>query len=646
MPTVIVNYGETRSSTHEVEEGEYLFVNAGGAIMVPEAVAIDMEGGSAVIAGQVFGGTPIYITEGYSNVTVTPTGQVFGATVEPSSFSEPAIDGAGGMAQIELVNSGYIGVNNGTAIDLGNSFDRVSNYGIIQGYVDLGGGDDDFLVGGGEVRGIVFGGDGDDYLSIEHIDPGSSILRFYGDAGIDVLDVSEFASAVWIDLDYTGTNVWTRDDRDLSSGAWRQLADARLMETVVGSPLSDYLSGDNGNNSFFYIGGLDVVRGDGGTDTLAFPSVGVGVWVDLDFSGYEAWQLVQGEWRPIADVFSIENLTGSFFGDTLIGDNAHNVFDPFNGDDIVNGEGGNDRMIWSSDTSPGFDRFDGGSGTDVVDFSSKVNPVWVDLGASDGKEAWSRGFTLAVGDWIYEVDLANVEDVIGTAQGDYLRGDSAINWLQGGLGDDTLVYTAGGMDFLWGDGGTDTADFTQLGFGVWVSLQYSGFEAWRNGVNTALADLKDIETVSGSGYNDYLAGNTLNNILRGNYGNDTLSGGLGQDTLEGGAGADTFVYASLLEASNQMAFNGVNYIATGFDVLTDFVFGTDKIDLRAIPDANSTVTGNQDFVWSASGAAGTVTWGAIAGGYVGLLLYVDANAGADYLIYSANQITSGDVLLV
>jgi RTX calcium-binding nonapeptide repeat (4 copies) len=52
-------------------------------------------------------------------------------------------------------------------------------------------------------------------------------------------------------------------------------------------------------------------------------------------------------------------------------------------------------------------------------------------------------------------------------------------------------------------------------------------------------NLKGIETVSGSEYDDTLIGNSVVNTLIGNDGNDTLVGNAGDDFLNGGSGSDT-----------------------------------------------------------------------------------------------------------
>jgi uncharacterized protein len=73
-----------------------------------------------------------------------------------------------------------------------------------------------------------------------------------------------------------------------------------------------------------------------------------------------------------------------------------------------------------------------------------------------------------------------------------------------------------------------------------------------------LVGLTIVKTITGTAGRDALVGTP---------GDDVISGGEGADTLTGGAGRDVFVYASMRDAG---------------DVITDFLPGTDRIDLSAL----------------------------------------------------------------
>lgn len=636
MPNIQVSYGTTY--TNQAPGSSFdVNVDYGGSIYtMVNSPALLLAGFNNVrVAGSVSGvaAGAIQVTGDFVDIWVDATGTV-------STGGSYAIEATTGA--FSVTNNGFIGV---TALHLsallgGALEDEVFNAGIIQGNVDLKGGDDTFIANGGEVRGYVDGGAGNDLFQIRAINPSSAMLRLDGGANYDTLDLRWFGGAVWIDLDYNGAEVWTRDDQNLSSGNWRILADVTGFEALVGSANSDYLSGDANSNTFIWSSGLDTIAGDGGVDLLDFTQMPRALWIDLDYVGYEAWSIQNGVWVAIGEISGIENVTGTFYADTMIGDNGHNVFAPLGGNDIVSGEGGNDRMVY--DPTHGYggnDSFNGGVGADSIDFTNAW-PAWVDLTVS-GVNAW----VLDGATWRNAVSLTAVEDIIGSSFEDYLKGDAGNNWIQGGAGNDTLVYT-GGFDWFYGGADTDTATFASLAFGVWVALDYAGNEVWRNNVNTQLADLLDVENVTGTAFDDYLQGNAIVNTLVGGGGADILIGGFGPDTLTGGTGADTFRYAALIEASNPIIpLGGGLFAPSAYDAISDFQAGSDKIDIRAI-DASGTA-GHQPFVWANTGLAGTVNYGVVAGtSVVGLLFYVDGNAGPDFVIYSLNTINQADVLLV
>ncbi|MDX2212445.1 MAG: choice-of-anchor Q domain-containing protein [Oculatellaceae cyanobacterium bins.114] len=88
--------------------------------------------------------------------------------------------------------------------------------------------------------------------------------------------------------------------------------------------------------------------------------------------------------------------------------------------------------------------------------------------------------------------------------------------------------------------------------------------------NTGVTEIR----VSGGQGNDRLNGQNsgVTLALNGNGGDDRLIGGRANDTLTGGAGSDAFVFTS---------GRGFNRADFGIDTITDFVRGTDKIQLNS-----------------------------------------------------------------
>jgi serralysin len=360
-----------------------------------------------------------------------------------------------------------------------------------------------------------------------------------GQGGSDTVDFSRFASAVWVKLEYTGREVWTRDSANLDVGAWREIADLAGFEHVVGTSAADGLHGDGNDNRLDGAAGDDVLAGNGGNDSL---DGGAGTDTAV-FSNHRSSYTVTQSGTDIL-------ISGAGEGTDTIRDTVERFAfsnatltraQLLNGDiDVPGGTGGANVIVYTG----GFVSITGTAGVDTLDFSAFGAAVWVSL-TQNGIEGWTRDqATMDTGAWRPIAEVANVENLVGTAFSDYLQGNSGSN---------VLFYT-GGLDVLDGLGGVDTADFSRFGSAVWVSLGYGGREAWTRGTTSLdagtwreIADLAGIENVRGTDRADGLYGDGNANLLDGAAGDDVLSGGGGSDTLEGGAGTDTAVYTNEIE---------------------------------------------------------------------------------------------------
>ncbi len=85
------------------------------------------------------------------------------------------------------------------------------------------------------------------------------------------------------------------------------------------------------------------------------------------------------------------------------------------------------------------------------------------------------------------------------------------------------------------------------------------------------------QTIHGLGGNDTIIGGSAA---------DDIYGGAGNDTLTGGAGADIFHFL---------------YNNTGTDTITDFVSGTDKLDIAVLLDGYDADKSFSDFVTLSTG---------------------------------------------
>ncbi|TGQ63843.1 calcium-binding protein [bacterium M00.F.Ca.ET.162.01.1.1] len=137
-----------------------------------------------------------------------------------------------------------------------------------------------------------------------------------------------------------------------------------------------------------------------------------------------------------------------------------------------------------------------------------------------------------------------------------------------------------------------------------------------NGSANVLAGLDGNDTLNGVGGNDLLVGGSGNDTLDGGDGNDILVGGAGVDTMTGGIGADTFVIGAG-DSTPVIGGSGNAGTISGYDVIMDFVAGTDKLSLPGtlvaatggnVNGGNSTLTIGGDTVQSHSVTNGVASF--------------------------------------
>ncbi len=200
---------------------------------------------------------------------------------------------------------------------------------------------------------------------------------------------------------------------------------------------------------------------------------------------------------------------------------------------------------------------------------------------------------------------------------------------------------------IWDAGGRDTLDFSGWSSNSRIDLGPGAFsDGGGQTSNVQIAFGTIIENaIAGSG-NDSLTGNAVGNVLQGGGGSDTIRGGRGGDRTEGGAGADIFVFGAAADSRDLPArSDGRKAVA---DRITDFLSGTDKIDLSAI-DANRVTAGDQAFSWLGTGAFSGVAGqlrAEVLGGHVHIFGDTDGDLGADlHIIASGSQILASDFIL-
>lgn len=102
----------------------------------------------------------------------------------------------------------------------------------------------------------------------------------------------------------------------------------------------------------------------------------------------------------------------------------------------------------------------------------------------------------------------------------------------GGTGDDKFLLESSARN-IDGRGGSDTANFTNVFTGLTIDLTKEEFSGL-----LVDGDIKNVEHIIGTTYDDTIIGDVGANTLNGGSGVDTIRGGLGNDTILGGIGND------------------------------------------------------------------------------------------------------------
>lgn len=391
-----------------------------------------------------------------------------------------------------------VGIENITGSNYGDALTGNAGANILTG-----GAGNDLLIGGG-------GGD-----------------RLIGGTGSDTVSYARSLAGVRINLRSSAAQSGGDAAGDVLSS----------IEHVVGSAHHD---------TFYASSAANHLTGGNGSDTVSYSSSTAGVMVNLTQTTAQSGGMAQGD-----ILRSIENLVGSTYNDSLMGDGGANQLTGGAGNDSLYGGAGNDLFTGGT----GSDYIEGGAGIDTVSYASSADWVYVDLGKNshwNGDARWDN--------------IVQVENITGSNHDDHLLGDTGANTIRGGAGNDAITGREGndvldggagndsmhggtgndiliggdGADLLDGGTNTDTVTYASATSRIVVNLStnvHSGAAAGDS--------LISIENIIGTAYNDQINGNSATNWLQGGAGNDVLISGTGNDTLTGGTGADTYrVYAA------------------------------------------------------------------------------------------------------
>lgn len=399
-------------------------------------------------------------------------------------------------------------------------------------------GGDDFNMGAG--NDFVFANTGPD--------------NYMGGTGFDTVSYYYAAEGVTLNLSSGGSggmasgHIYSSIERIFGSNFDDDITGSAAVDYLYGGAGRDILNGEGGNDRIFggdgsdtidggagndYIeggAGGDFINGGAGIDTVGFTTAKEGVFADLNAPPPQAEPLESITSNDgLSDFYvNVENISGSFFDDTLLGSDSANNIRGRSGDDRLVGRDGDDALF-------------GGLGDDSL-FGDEGNDRFY-LG--DGEDYAEGGDG---NDFFYLTNDGEIDEIYG---GNNTNGDGPNT----DTGYDTVSYiqaTAGVEIYLGGL--IIVGPFTPV-----------GAEPLDTPLNMTVVEqdfLIGIERIIGSNFDDAIFGGFGDETIFGGNGNDVLEGGAGRDRLFGGSGADDFGF-----------FIG----GSDTDAILDFVNGVDTI---------------------------------------------------------------------
>ena len=399
---------------------------------------------------------------------------------------------------------------------------------------------------GGPGDDSLVGGDGDDtYVYSGSANLGTDTITEASGTGhgIDTLDFSGLAGGLGASINIGSTGMQTVNpslhlilsdgagiDNVIGSPNNDTIVGNALANVLTGGPGDDSLDGGDGDDTYVFSGsaslGLDTITESSGTahgvDTLDFSGLAGGIGVSINL-GSTATQTVNASLHLVlSDDAGIDNVIGSPYDDTIIGNALANVLEGGPGNDSLAGGDGDDTYIYSGSANLGSDTITESGGTaygvDTLDFSGMSAGLGISLNLElTTSQVLNPSLTLTFVD-LYDGDAEGIENVTGTNYADYISGNAQDNSIYGLTGDD-VIWGGDGNDDIWGGAGND---------------ELHGGEG-----ETA----NDNDTLHGGDGNDTLYGNIAFDYLYGDAGNDTLVQGpwgtKGYTFFYGGDGLDS-----------------------------------------------------------------------------------------------------------
>jgi Ca2+-binding RTX toxin-like protein len=409
-------------------------------------------------------------------------------------------------------NNYLSGLDGDDVIDGGEGSDILSG-GTGKNILKGGNGNDQFIVGEG--FNTIDGGYGSDTLNYKKAKAGIEIVLDTKVAKIEGIETDTFEDIDGVmGSDFNDTIIGDDNSNRLFGGDGDDFIDGGGWSDIIsGGKGNNTLHGGTGNDEFILSEGSNNVDGGKGIDALSYLDYFKREYNEVmlkdegmlalhkllpSYPGqqyvYQAFQMCTGLTIDLAkgivekpegrvDKFvNMENVIGTHYNDTIIGDNGNNLLDGSDGYDKIYGGKGNDTLKSGRGIShlygeDGDDKFDiqigianifGGDGVDMVDFMYYPTSIVANLARGHiiyGGDNYSelkdieKIRTTKFSDIIYD---SNNDNIIGTGHGDdviYISdGNDSVN---AGAGDDRIYLQGRGEKRIWGEFGRDAFVITR-----------------------------------------------------------------------------------------------------------------------------------------------------------------------------------------
>jgi Ca2+-binding RTX toxin-like protein len=291
----------------------------------------------------------------------------------------------------------------------------------------------------------------------------------------------------------------------------------------TGNALNNTITGNSGGNLLDGGTGADTMIGGAGTDTYIVDNAGdvvtenAGEGTDFVIASISYTLSANVENLYLNQSAGAISGTGNALDNEIFGNGAANTLDGRAGADRLNGAGGDDIYI--------------------VD---NVGDIVVE-NANEGNDRVDSSVSYTLSANVEALVLTGTANLTGTGNslGNFITGNSGVNTLIGGAGDDIYLMDNTSDQVIENAGeGND---------GVYTSVNYT------LGANVEGLVLVGPDAINGTG-------NALDNAMVGNSGANVLDGGAGVDTMSGGAGDDTYLVDNDGDVVNENAGEGIDTV--------------------------------------------------------------------------------------